>query len=337
MANLEQHVLVTGGTGFAGRYAIKRLVNDGHCVYALVRSKEKLLGILGKSFFEQNALNVIELENPEKLTVPDLRCIIEDNQITTIVHIAGIVGEHKISWNKYFEVNVMWTKNLALAFLDANVNHGKFVFTSSVGVYGTIPKKVPAGEDTPYNPDGSYHKSKVLAEEALLGLKSSANLPLTILRPTILYGTEDKGFLYKFFRLMGKKIFPFCRSNPRIHLLDVEVLADTYAELVKLDSNPACCIFNVGDSEPVVIEEVARYIEKSMDAGYLKVPSFVFALLTKLSAFNRQYSVSLKLISRSWFYNVNNLYKTFDFEAVDTIQSLDTKYIAWYKGAGDIG
>jgi nucleoside-diphosphate-sugar epimerase len=337
MAKLaKQNILATGGTGFVGRYAIKRLVEDGHRVYALVRSKEKLLNVLGKGL-EPDFVNAIEIERPETLTVADLKQIIEENEITTIIHVAGIVGEHKISWDKYFEVNVMWTKNLALSFLGADVNHDKFVFTSSVGVYGTIPKLVPANEKTQYNPDGSYHKSKVLAEQELLCLQSSSNLPLIILRPTILYGNEDKGFLYKFFRLMGKKIFPLCSSNPRIHLLDVALLADTYAELVKWSYVPKDCIFNVGDGESVEIRALSQYIDKSMDAGYLKIPSFVFTLLTKLSTFNRQYSVSLKLISKSWFYDVDKLYKTFNLKSTDTIQSLDKKYIAWYKGAADIG
>ena len=61
---------------------------------------------------------MIEVENPEKLKVMDLKRIIEENEITTILHIAGIRGENrKVSWSEYLEVNVFWTKNLAFAFL----------------------------------------------------------------------------------------------------------------------------------------------------------------------------------------------------------------------------
>ena len=334
MAELTtEKILVTGGTGFAGRYAVKRLIEDGHDVCALVRSKEKLREILGKNLLEQNTLKVIEIENPEKSTVSDLTHLIEKNNITTIIHIAAIVGEHKVSWDKYFESNVLWTKNLALAFLAAKVHHNKFIFTSSVGVYGTIPKQVPADEETPYNPDGKYHKSKVLAEKELLGLQVSSELPLIILRPTILYGNEDRGFLLKFFRLMAKKVFPLCKSNPHIHLLDVELLAKTYSELAKNSVRPKDYIFNVCDREALKIKELAEYISDSVDAKYLSMPSFVFACLNKLLTFNSQYSVSLKLISQSWRYNVDRLYSTFSFEPRDTIQAIDKKYITWYNEA----
>jgi nucleoside-diphosphate-sugar epimerase len=292
---------------------------------------------VGKTLFGQNRLNAIELEHPEKSPVTDLKSIIEENEITIVVHIAGISGEHTISWTKYFEVNVIWTKNLASAFINANVNHNKFIFTSSVGVYGTIPKKVPADEETPYNPDGRYHKSKVLAEKELLGLQASSDLPLIILRPTILYGNGDQGFLYKFFMLMSKKIFPFCKSDPCIHLLDVGLLAETYAELVNRSNIPEHGIFNVGDIHPVKISELSEYILRSINGGYLAVPSFVFSFLDKLVAFNRQYSISLKLISKSWFYSVDRLYETFSLESMDTLQTLDKKYITWYKGAGKTG
>ena len=317
----NEKILVTGGTGFAGRYAIKQLVEDGQSVYALVRSKEKLQGILGTDVFERSNLKVIEMQNPENTTVPDLTSLIEEEKITTIM-------------NKYYETNVLWTKNLALAFLGAKVSHNKFIFTSSVGVYGTIPKKVPANEETPYNPDGKYHKSKVLAEKELLELKSRSNLPLIILRPTIMYGNEDTGFLLKIFRLMAKKIFPLAKSNTCIHLLDVQLLAQTYSELANPNTKLNDFVFNVADKQPVKIKDMSNYIRKSMDARYRSIPSFVFSLLRKVLSINGQYSVSVKLISQNWGYNVDRLYGQFNFKPVDTIQVLDEKYISWYKKAG---
>jgi nucleoside-diphosphate-sugar epimerase len=331
----RQKILLTGGTGFAGRHTIKRLLDDGHVVCALVRESEKLLKSLGH--YESDLLKVVENNSPEKASISDLRRLMEDNEITTIIHIAALVGEHKISWDRYFEVNVLWTKNLAVAFLEANINQNRFIFTSSVGVYGTIPKCVPADEDTPYSPDGSYHKSKVFAEKELLGLQSNSNLPLIILRPTILYGNGDRGFLFKVSKLIARKRFPLSNRNPYIHLLDVKLLADVYAKLVGLDGRPTSSIFNVGDSGPVRIGELIQSIVKSMNGGYMKVPSFVFDFLSKLSVFNRQYSVSLKLISRSWFYRVDKLYDKFNLNALDTIPSLEKKYIEWYKGAADVG
>jgi nucleoside-diphosphate-sugar epimerase len=42
----------------------------------------------------------------------------------------------------------------------------KFIFCSSVGVFGTIPEKVPANLGNPLNGDNEYHYSKIIAEKA---------------------------------------------------------------------------------------------------------------------------------------------------------------------------
>jgi nucleoside-diphosphate-sugar epimerase len=326
----RQNILLTGSTGFAGRYAVKRLSKDGHRVYCLVRSRRKLQS--------EEGAEIIEIPNPEKTAATEYKRIFEEHKITAVVHIAAIRGENRgVSWSRYLEVNVEWTKNLAQAFLDAEVDHDKFVYTSSVGVYGTIPQCSMAPEETVYNPDGAYHRSKVLAEKELLELQTNSGLPLIILRPTIIYGNQDVGFLYKVSKLMKKKYFPLSGANPIIHLLDAELLADVYAEIVAADYKSTPHVFNVADREPIKIQTLTQYISKSMDARSLKVPSFVFTTLRKLCAFSSQYSVSLKLISKSWSYNVDTLYGTFNLKSMGTIQALDKKYFVWYNGAEHIG
>lgn len=334
MANLtKQKILVTGGTGFAGRYAIKKLVNQGHCVFALVRSKEKLANAVGRPVMEQSCLKVVETENPVKLQLGDLRDLIEKNKITTIVHVAALAREYSSTpWNDYFETNVVWTRSLALAFLHAKVNHNKFIFTSSVGVYGTIPSITPADEETPYNPDGKYHKSKMLAEQELLKLQTNSNLPLVILRPSIMYGVGDFGFLYKIFRLSKKKMYPLSTNNPRFHMLDVETLAEVYVKLVEQE-NPPYTTFNVSDKEPVEAKTLVNFVKSSTPSStYLKIPSSIFSLFKALSVFNAQRSITFKLINESWAYNVERLYQTLSFESRNIIDNLQEKYLSWYTG-----
>jgi nucleoside-diphosphate-sugar epimerase len=328
----NQNILVTGGTGFAGSYAIKKLIAEGYNVFAFVRSSEKLANVLGQDFVGQSRLNVVENGYPEKSSVSDLTKLIEERQITTIVHIGALAREYcSIPWNDYFETNVRWTKNLASAFLKANVNHNKFIFTSTVGVYGTIPLNTPANEETPYNPDGKYHKSKMLAEQELLKLKSEANLPLVIVRPSIMYGVNDFGFLYKIFNLSKKKIYPLSSSNPQFHMLDVETLAEVYARLVEQE-NLAYGVLNVCDKEPIAAKTLLNFIKTSTQSSYLTIPSSFFSFLKAMSKLNAQRSITFKLINESWFYNVNRLYQTLRFEPKNTISNLESKYLTWYNG-----
>jgi nucleoside-diphosphate-sugar epimerase len=328
----NKSILITGGTGFAGRYAIKRIVNQGHHVYALVRSSQRLEEALGSQFVNHNSLCVIEKASPEKASVEELRTLMEQRQISSVVHIGAVAREYSgTPWSRYLETNVEWTKNLALAFLQADVPHNKFVFTSTVGVYGTIPQQTPADEETPYNPDGKYHKSKMLAEHELLALKDSG-LPLVIIRPSIMYGTGDFGFLYKVFRLSKMKLYPLSSSNPQFHLLDVELLAEVYAKLVEPQPQ-RFGVLNVCDREPVAAKTLLNYIKNSVQANYLTVPSSVFSFLKGLSRLNAQRSISFKLIDESWSYNVKRLEQTLGYESQNTLGSLESKYLPWYRGA----
>jgi nucleoside-diphosphate-sugar epimerase len=328
----KQNILITGGTGFAGRYAIKRLLSGGHNIFALVRSSEKLTNVLGQEVIGQNGLKIIENGLAEKSSTDHIKKLIEELQITTIVHIGALAREYSSTpWNDYFETNVTWTRNLASAFLEANVNHDKFVYTSTVGVYGTIPLSTPADEETPYNPDGKYHKSKMLAEQELLKLKSESNLPLVIVRPSIMYGVGDFGFLYKIFKLSKKKVYPLSSNNPQFHMLDVETLAEVYARLIE-QQNPAYDILNVCDKEPIAAKTLLNFIKTSTQSSYLTVPSSFFSLLKAISRLNAQRSITFKLINESWCYDVRRLHQTIRFEPKNTIGNLEGKYLTWYEG-----
>jgi nucleoside-diphosphate-sugar epimerase len=320
--------LVTGGTGFAGSHIVRRLAEKGHHVFALVRNKERLIKVLGKGFLQEKNITPLLMKNPTELTSTDFRKIIEQNNITTVVHNAAIVGDHwRIPWTEYYQVNVAWTESLARGFINADVDHNKFLFTSTVGVYGTIPEKLPADEKTGYKPDGKYHKSKVLAEKKLIKLRNQRNLPLLIFRLSTIYGDGDHGFLYKIFKLVRKRIFPLINSNFRIHLLDVKTLANVYSNAL-YEKTLDYFIFNIADDEPVDMQTLIRHIKKTTDGGYIIVPVNIFRILTKLFGTHNAYSIKLKLISQNRYYALQRL-RSFKCNLGQTIANLE-KYHKWY-------
>lgn len=314
-------ILVTGGTGFLGRYVIKRLVADGHRVYALVRDEKRCASIFEHDFRQEKALHTIVIHNPTDLASTYYARLIEQYNVNTVVHVAGIVGDYwNVPWNEYFRTNVHWTSNLAQGFLTAKVNHNKFFFTSTAGVYGTIPKTNPALEELEYNPDGHYHKSKVLAEKLLRNLQVQKGLPLLIFRPTTLYGSGDKGFLCKIFGLIRKGVFPLVECV-NIHLLDVRTLVDVYSEAILKDSM-SYSIFNVADAYPVTMQALASYIKERVGGNFLKVPKGVFTVFTKLLGNDSEFSIKLELLSKSRSYGLQRLEKSFRCKLGKTINNL---------------
>ena len=99
----------------------------------------------------------------------------------------------------FFRVNRDGTRNFVQALQELNQPLERFVFLSSLSIFGAIREQQPYKEieptDTP-QPNTSYGKSKLEAEQLL-----PASFPYIILRPTGVYGPREKDYF-----LMAKSI-----------------------------------------------------------------------------------------------------------------------------------
>jgi len=311
-----ERILLTGATGFVGRNLLGDLVESGYDVYVIIRRSPG---------FNIKA-NVITLKDPENRDWRFFSKLVSDNNIKSIIHVGAITGEKRMSWKQYYRTNVMWTKNLALGLINGTKTH-RFIFISTVGVYGTNPLKLPADEMTQLNPDGKYHQSKVLAEKELLRLKEFYDLNLVILRPTIMYGYWDYGFLYKISRLVKLRIFPLV-GNPIVHLLDVKKASNIIKLLLK--KRKISGIYNLCDDYPVHIKQILDYLSSISGGGYIRIPGDMCKYLNKLQL--QLVSTRIKLLCNSWYYDNSKIKKILKIEFGETLNNLD-KYRKWYGGA----
>lgn len=169
-------ILVTGGTGFLGSYLVPRLVEQNHEVICMVRnsSDTSLLDKLGVE------TRIGDLGDPSSL-----------NPIPKDVEIVHHLGAYytflgkKTLCHKY---NVIGTEALLQACEAAGVT--QFIYCSSNEATGMVPiaktRRDYATEETPYNPQFEYGRSKMRAEEIVK--RHVGEMEWTILRPTGMYG-----------------------------------------------------------------------------------------------------------------------------------------------------
>ena len=170
-------ILVTGATGFIGTHIVNALLNKNkYEVVALARNpdKAKKLEEIGVEVKFGDITNKKSIEGVTK-------------DIDTIIHLAAHMRFHT-KWEKLFSTNVAGTLDLAEDAIKNGVSH--FIYASSTEAIGPV-KTVPADENHPYNPAYQYGISKMMAEKILNKLKNEKNLPVTILRPTGVYGPGD--------------------------------------------------------------------------------------------------------------------------------------------------
>lgn len=173
--------LVTGGTGFVGSAVVRRLLQAGHSVRALVRAGS-------------DRRNLAEL--PITLVEGDLndRASLERAVAgcDALFHVAADYRLWALEPQQIYRSNVDGTRNLMLAAGAAGLK--RIVYTSSVATLGINADGTPANEDTPVtlaDMIGDYKRSKFLAEQEVRQLAEHDGLPVVIVNPSTPVGPRD--------------------------------------------------------------------------------------------------------------------------------------------------
>ena len=212
----------------------------------------------------------------------------------------------------------------------------KFIFCSSVGVYGTIPKELPANIMTELNGDNEYHKSKILAEKKVQEF-INRGLDAYIARPTITYGIGDNGFPSILITLARKRMLLQPFKDVKIHLLDVNNLAGLFSKIVQTN-NLTPRVFIAADERPITLKELVNLIHchynKSKYPSFLKLPTSIFKILSlffKLSR-NEKWLTRILLVSKSWHYDIDETMNAFSMfsQKQKIILSRACVFNSWY-------
>lgn len=190
-------VLVTGATGFLGSHVADLLSARGDTVRALVRRSSKVdhLEKLGVELAYAN------LEKGEGLDAALVG-------VDAIVHCAGVVKA--LDEAGFHEVNAGGTKNLVNAARRVAKQIKRFVYISSLEAWGPADVGVMPTEDMEARPITMYGRSKLAGEKLVLAAKDE--LPVTVLRPTGIYGPRDAEIL-QLFSIANRGLLPLINSR----------------------------------------------------------------------------------------------------------------------------
>lgn len=185
--------------------------------------------ITGKTgYVSRNILNWLKV-TPEKYSCESLSLrgdswnATDLSKYDTIIHTAAIVHqrENRANTNSYKLVNTDLTYKLANKAKHSGVKH--FIFISSMSVYGLdgqIGRPVVISTNTPCNPCSFYGKSKLEAENLILGLQDS-KFTISIVRPPMIYGPNCPGNYSRLRKLaMSWILFPDIHNERSMIFID---------------------------------------------------------------------------------------------------------------------
>jgi nucleoside-diphosphate-sugar epimerase len=317
-------IAVTGGSGFIGNHLVKKLVSEGHNVKVLVR-KTSNAELLKRLPVKLVAGDIVDRKSVESLV----------NDVEIVYHLAAQVylGSEDDFWN----VNLRGTRNILEACLKWNIN--RFVHVSSIGVMGSI-KNPPCDESYPFNPVTPYDRSKCEAEKFALRYHVEHGIPVTIVRPTVVYGPGNMYFL-RLYQLLQKGHFWFIGSmNNLMHPCYIENLLQGIA---LASENPKAVgeIYIIGDEKPVswteYVETIAEVINvdpptRHVSVSLMKVIAFFYEFKSWMFGgdpfLTRRW---LDEITKDFAYDITKAKKDLGYEPEISLKEGISRTVEWYR------
>lgn len=178
----KKKVIVTGGCGFLGSHLVDKLILKNYSVYIIDDLSTGSLKNLNKKakFFFSNIEDEGQISNIFRQVKPQY-----------VFHLAAKINTSIKDENPIIDINNQIVGSINLIKLSLKYKIKKFIFGSSVAVYG---KQVsfPVNEKAKKKPDTSYGICKLSIENYLEYFKKFYNLNYISLRYSNIYGKRQK-------------------------------------------------------------------------------------------------------------------------------------------------
>ncbi|MBT4898685.1 MAG: NAD-dependent epimerase/dehydratase family protein, partial [Nitrospina sp.] len=312
--------------GFIGSHLVDQLLDSGCTVHGLVRQSSDLKWLDASRVH----LHRVDLAQAD-FQIPAL----ED--IDYIFHCAGLTKAK--SRSGYFKVNATACSNL---YEQCQKRAGRIkgiVHLSSLAATGPSPQGGLVDETTPCRPVTFYGQSKLAGEE--IALRFSDSLPVTVLRPPVVYGPREENF-FTFIKGVHKGWgLQIGKAGKELSLIYVADMVQAML-MASAPSQQRGCSYFVTDGRVHAWEQVAKECARIMDVRLrtLKIPEGLLtpvALLfeawascgSRPALFDRQRMIDIR--QSSWSASPEKFFTELEFEPQYDLSRGLAETIHWYQ------
>ena len=326
-------ILVTGASGFIGSFIVEEAIRQGFDTWAAVR------GSSSREYLQDERINFIELNlSSEEQLCEQLR----PHRFDYVVHAAGVTK--CVDKRDFYRINTEGTQNLVTALRRLEMPLKRFVYISSLSVFGAIREQQPYKEicetDTP-QPNTEYGRSKLVAEQ---WLDTQKDFPYVVLRPTGVYGPREKDYY-----IMAKSIkqhSDFSVGYKRQDITFVYVTDVVQAVFLAMEKGKTGRKYFLSDGEVYQSTTFSDYIHEALGRPWwirIKAPVWLLRIVTfcgeyagrlagKVSALNNdKYNI---LRQRNWRCDIQPAVSELGYRPQVLLKEGVQRTIAWYKEHG---
>jgi dihydroflavonol-4-reductase len=327
-------ILITGASGFIGSFIVEEALRRGMETWAGVRASSS------RKYLTDERIHFIDLDfsSQEKL-----ENALRGHEFDYVVHAAGVTKSlHEAD---FFATNTQGTINLVEAILHLKMPLKRFIYMSSLSIYGAIREQQPyteIQEDDVPKPNTAYGKSKLQAEKFLDSIGSEFHY--VILRPTGVYGPREHDYF-----LLAKSIkkhLDFAVGFKRQDITFIYVQDVVQAIFLSLDHALDGRKFFLSDGNVYSSTDFSDLVHDALGSPWwlrMRAPLWILKVITsigelvshitgKTSALNRDKYNILK--QRNWRCNIEPAMDELGYHPQYNLEKGVELTIKWYKENG---
>lgn len=265
---MNKRVLITGITGFTGRYVARQFIELGCEVYGFSHANNRMMEGVKQIY-------TVSLSNYQ-----GLKQAVDSIKPHYVIHLAAISFVAHADISELYETNVIGTRNLLETLKNASVLPESVIVASSANVYGNNNSGQPLDESTILAPVNDYAVTKVSGE--YISSLYTHIFPITVVRPFNYTGLfQNNNFLVPKIVQAAKTRQPIIElGNLDVarDFSDVRDVARFYSELVQsADINQSRTI-NICSGDSYTLEQILEYAQQAASHRFDEVvvnPAFV--------------------------------------------------------------
>lgn len=320
--------LVTGATGFVGSHLADLLLEQGWDVVCAVRKSSNLRWLNGKRV----RLAEVDFGRPESFEM-------SFDGVDVVFHVAGLIKGR--SFEEYLEGNWLASRTMIEATLRYGPRVRRFVHVSSLAAAGPSPDGRPLDESAPCRPISMYGRSKLLGEQEVW--KRRHEVPVTVVRPPVVYGTRDTGLL-EVYRVVRSGFAPNLGGRRYVSIVNVAELVRGIVQAGTSEQGRNQIYF-ICNETPWAIDRlmklVARLIHRRVRHVYVptrlvllagELASMLAQLTGRAMVFNRD--KASEIVPKHWTCTPSKFKGHFGWTPRIPLEIGFRDVLDWYRGQG---
>jgi nucleoside-diphosphate-sugar epimerase len=318
--------VVTGATGFLGNALVTELVKRQQPVRILARDEKKARQQFG---------DAVTISPGDITDAGQVQQAVDD--ATIIYHLAGRLYHPSIPAGLYHQTHVEGTRILLKA-CQGQTQLRRIVHVSTTGVYG-VTGEIPVAEDAPFAPTNPYEATKLEGEQLALKDYQEQGLPVTVVRPGLVYGPGDLHLL-GFFVSIQKGLFRVIDGGKALlHPVYIDDLVAALLLCAEQSQAPGRS-YNIAGERPVTVRELATAIAhalgKELPTGSIplwlaNLASDIFALLPGIKGEQAPLTRSrVKFLTHSRIYDISRARSELGYTPEVALEEGMELTAAWY-------